>query len=155
MGGEKHVVRILFALLIVLAFAATAQANPIVSNPSEIAAYIVVVLAALFLEVLITAGFLLFSGIAVVPMGIALFLGNTVSYAGIVLPVFAVAQSVWLVEVLVVLAETALIKLLSLFELFQQDTFYSLKWRHALLAALAGNACSYYVGTLLSASSVA
>jgi hypothetical protein len=50
-------------------------------------------------------------------------------------------------------AETCLIKLLSLFGPFQQDTFIGLKWRYALLAALAGNACSYYVGTLLAASS--
>ena len=50
-------------------------------------------------------------------------------------------------------AETCLIKLLSLFGPFQQDTFIGLKWRYALLATLAGNACSYYVGTLLAASS--
>lgn len=61
-------------------------------------------------------------------------------------------QTVWPVEIAIVVAETALIKLLSSFNLFQGDTFDGLKWRWALLAALAGNACSYYVGTLLASA---
>ncbi len=43
-------------------------------------------------------------------------------------------------------------KLLSFFGPLQGDTFDGFKWRWALLAALAGNACSYYVGTLLASA---
>jgi hypothetical protein len=139
------------ALLAVPACTATAWANPCGPHPTKLAAWIIVVLAAMLLEVCITTGFLLFSGLTVAPTAIVLFLGNTISHVGIVLPLYELAKSVWLVEVVVLAAETALIKLLSLFGPFQQDTFTGLKWRYALLAALAGNACSYYVGTLLAA----
>lgn len=152
-GGEKPSIRILPALLAVLALAPIAQANPCGPHPTKLAAWIIVVLAAMALEVFITTGFLLFSGLAVMPTAFVLFLGNTISYVGIVLPLYELAKSIWLVEVVVLAAETGLIKLLSLFGPFQQDTFAGLKWRYALLAALAGNACSYYVGTLLAASS--
>ncbi|HSV99048.1 MAG TPA: hypothetical protein VLI39_02680 [Sedimentisphaerales bacterium] len=149
-GGEDNSIRILPALAVVLVCTASAYANPCGPHPTEMAAWIIVVLAAMALEVLITTGFLLFSGLAVVPTALVLFLVNAVSYVGIVLPLYEVARSIWLVEVVVLVAETGLIKLLSLFGPFQQDAFGGLKWRHALLAALAGNACSYYVGTLLA-----
>ncbi|MEN6333145.1 MAG: hypothetical protein ABFE01_02730 [Phycisphaerales bacterium] len=138
------------ALAVVLACAATAHANPCGPHPTGMVAWIVVVLAAMVVEVCITTGVLLFSGLAVAPTALVLFPANLVSYAGIVLPLYSIAKSVWLAEVVVLAAETGLIKLLSLFEPFQHDTFDGLKWRSALLAALAGNACSYYVGTLLS-----
>jgi len=151
-GGENNSIRILPALLAVFACAATAHANPCGPHPTAVAAWIIVVLAAMVVEVCITTGVLLFSGLAVAPTALVLFPANLVSYAGIVLPLYSIAKSVWLVEAVVLLAETGLIKLLSLFEPFQQDTFDGLKWRSALLAALAGNACSYYIGTLLAAS---
>lgn len=150
-GREDNSIGILPALLVVLACAATARANPCGPHPTEFAAWTIVVLAAMSLEVFITTGFLLFSGLAAVPTALVLFLANGVSYLGIVLPLYSAAGSVWLVEAVVLAAETGLIKLLSLFGPFQQDGFSGLKWRYALLAALAGNACSYYVGTLLSA----
>jgi hypothetical protein len=152
-GGERLAIRILPALLAVLACEATARANPCGAHPGEIAAWIGVVVIAMALEVFVTTALLLFSGLSVVQMGFALFLINTASYLGIALPLYELAKSIWLVEIVVILAETALIKLLSLFGPFQQDTFTGLRWRYALLAALAGNACSYYVGTLLAGAS--
>jgi hypothetical protein len=152
-GGKDNSIRILPALLVVLAFAASAHANPCGPHPTEFVAWTIVVLAAMTLEVFITTGLLLFSGLAAVPTALVLFLVNGVSYLGIVLPLYSVAKSTWLVEVVVLVVETGLIKLLSLLGPFQQDAFGGLKWRYALLAALAGNTCSYYVGTLLAGSS--
>jgi hypothetical protein len=139
-------------LLLVLVSAGTVRANPLGVNPTGMAAGVVVISAALLLEVFVTSGVLLFCGIAVVPMFCALVFGNIVSYLGIALPLYALVQRVWPVEMTIVAAEAVLIKLLSSFNLFQGDTFDGLKWRWALLAALAGNACSYYVGTLLASA---
>ncbi len=143
---------ILPAILVVLACTTVAPANPCGAAPTELAGWVVVVGASLLLEVFITTGFLLFSGIAVVPMFFALVLGNTVSYVGILLPLYEATKTVWLVEVVIVAAEAALVKGLSHLPLFQGDTFDGLKWRSAFLSVLAGNACSYYIGTLLASS---
>ncbi len=143
------------ALLIVLAIAGTAYANPCGPHPTELAAWIIVAGASLLLEVFITTGFLLFSGVAVVPMFFALVLGNVVSYIGILLPLYEATKIVWLVEVVIVAVEAALVKGLSHIGLFQGDTFDGLKWRTAFLSVLAGNACSYYVGTVMTSSTAA
>ncbi len=149
---HRNCARMLAPSVLVLALATTAQANPCITNPTQIAATVVVVIAALLLEVFVTTGLLLFWGIAVVPTFAALLVGNAVSYLGIVLPVFTAAKCVWLVEVAVVAAETGFVKLLSRFDVFQGGAFEGLKWRSALLCVLVGNACSYYVGTLLASS---
>ncbi len=136
-------------LLIVLP-AAVAQANPRI-DPTSVAATFVVVLAAFFLEILITSGVLLFAGMAAVPTFAALVLGNVGSYFGVLGPLaFHFELHIVLVELAVVAAETAFIKLISLLALFQQDRFIGLKWRYAFLAALLGNASSYYIGTLMT-----
>ncbi len=150
---DKRLAQAAFVLGLVLVSAGTAQANPLGGpDPAKLAASIVVISAALLLEVFVTTGVLLFCGMAVVPMFFALVLGNVVSYLGIALPLYALVQRVWPVEFVIVVVEAALIKLLSSFSLFQGETFDGFKWRWALLAALAGNACSYYVGTLLASA---
>jgi hypothetical protein len=147
---NRRLAQVWLASSLVLISAGTVQANPLGGpDPTKLVASIVVVSAALLLEVFVTTGVLLFCGMAVVPMFFALVLGNIVSYLGVALPLYALVQRVWPVEIVIVAAEAVLIKLLSSFNLFQGDTFDGLKWRWALLAALAGNACSYYVGTLL------
>ncbi len=150
---DKRLAQAAFVLGLVLVSAGTAQANPLGGpDPAKLAASIVVISAALLLEVFVTSGFLLFCGVAVVPMFFALVLGNIVSYLGIALPLYALVQRAWPVELVIVAAEAVLTKLLSSFSLFQGETFDGFKWRWALLAALAGNACSYYVGTLLASA---
>jgi len=139
---------VLVALIIVPA--SVAQANPSI-DPTSVAATFVVVLAAFFLEIFITSGVLLFAGMAAVPTFAALVFGNVGSYFGVLGPLaFHFQLHIVLVELAVVAAETVFIKLISLLALFQQDTFVGLKWRYALLAALLGNASSYYIGTLMA-----
>jgi hypothetical protein len=154
MNTQKHRDKRLVqaGLILVLVSAGTARANPLGVDPTQLAAGIVVVIAALLLEVFVTTGILLSCGIAIVPMFFALVLGNIVSYVGVALPLYGRIENLGLVETVIVAAETGFIKLLSLFGLFQGDTFDGLKWRSALFAALAGNACSYYVGTLIASS---
>ena len=151
-GWPGHRACTLLSLVIVLVLASNACANPCGPHPTKLAAWIIVVGASLFLEVFVTTGFLFFSDIAVVPMFLALVLGNAISYLGILLPLYETTKLVWLVEMVVVVAETLLIKGLSHIGLFQGDTFDGLRWRVAFLAAVAGNASSYYVATLLASS---
>ncbi len=141
-----------FMAFVVLVSPGSAYANPLGGDPTNFAAWIVVVIASLLLEVFVTTGVLLFAGVAIVPMFFALVIGNIISYLGIAVFLYETVKIVWLVEAVIVAAEAAFIKLLSSFELFQGDNFDRLKWRVAFLAALAGNACSYYVGTLLVSS---
>ena len=137
-------------ILLILVPATAAYANPCIS-PTSIAATVVVVIAALCLEVFITSGILLFCGMAAVPTFFALLLGNVASYLGVLTPLaYHFETHVVLVEVAVVAVETIFIKLVSLVPLLQQDNFTGLKWRSALLAVMLGNASSYYIGTLMT-----
>jgi len=140
------------AALVILGLAGPVYANPLGFHPANVVGLIVVVIASLLLEVFVTAGVLLFVGIAVVPMAFALVLANLVSYVGVALPLYDALERVWPVEIVVVGIEAILIKVLSAFDLFQGDSFDGLKWRVAFLAAVAGNASSYYVATLLASS---
>ncbi len=141
---------IVFVTFVVLALAGPAYANPLGPDPANFAAWIVVVTASLLLEVFVTTGFLFVAGIAVVPMFFALVLGNVITYVGIAVFLYETVEIAWLVEAIIVVIEAAFIKLLSSFDLFQGDSFDGLKWRVAFLSTLVGNACSYYVGTLLA-----
>ena len=143
-----------FALvLFILVTATIACANPCIQSPTSIVAAIVVVIAALFLEIFITTGVLLFSGMALAPTFLALIIGNTGSYVGVLSPLFYYFEAhIVLVELAVVSVEAAFIKLICLFAAFQLDSFDGLKWRYAFLSAILGNASSYYIGTLIGAS---
>ena len=115
------------------------------------AATIVVIIAALGLEVFITMGVLVFSGMALAPTLLALTLGNIGCYLGVLGPLFYHFElPIVLVEVAVVTVEAIFIKSLSLIGAFQLDRFDGLSWRRAFLAAALGNASSYYIGTLMT-----
>jgi hypothetical protein len=140
-------------ILLILIPVTIAYANPTAQHPTSFAATIVVVIAALCLEIFITIGVLFFSGIAPVPAFFALFLGNICCYLVVLCPlVFYFKLHVVLVEIAVVSVEAAFIKLISLIAIFQSDTFERLKWRYAFLAAVLGNAASYYIGTIMAAT---
>lgn len=83
-------------------------------------------------------------------VGLALIVGNIASYLGVRGPlVYYYQVHVGVAEAAVIAVETVFIKLVSLLAVFQADTFTELKWRYALLAAILGNASSYYIGTLI------
>ena len=142
--------RIVFILL-VLVPAGVAYGNPCIVNPTSMAATIVVVIAALCLEIFITMGVLIFPGMALGPTFIALALGNVGSYLGVLSPLLYYFElPLVVVEVAVVTTEAVFIKLISSVGTFQLDRFDGLNWRRAFLAAALGNASSYYIGTLMT-----
>jgi hypothetical protein len=142
--------RITFVLL-VLVPVGVAYGNPCIVNPTSMAATIVVIIAALCLEIFITMGVLTFSGMALGPTFVALALRNIGSYLGVLGPLFYHFElPLVVVEVAVVAAEAVFIKLISLIGAFQLDRFDGLRWRSAFLAAILGNASSYYIGTLMT-----
>lgn len=137
-------------ILFVLVPAGVAYGNPCIDPASE-AATIVVIIAALGLEVFITMGVLVFSGMALAPTLLALTLGNIGCYLGVLGPLFYHFElPIVLVEVAVVTVEAVFIKLISLVGTFQLDRFDGLRWRSAFLAATLGNASSHYIGTLMT-----
>ena len=150
--AKNRLTGIAFTTLVVLISAGPVYANPLGPDPANLAAWIVVVIASLLLEVFVTTGFLFIAGIAVAPMFFALVIGNMISYVGIAVLLYEAVKIAWLVEAVIVAAEASFIKLLRSFEFFQGDSFDGLKWRVAFLSALVGNACSYYVGTVLVSS---
>ena len=137
-------------MLLVLVPVGVAYGNPCVDPASE-AATMVVIVAALGLEVFITMGVLVFSGMALAPTLLALTLGNIGCYLGVLGPLFYHFElPLVLVEVVVVVVEAVFIKLISLIGTFQLERFDGLRWRSAFLAAILGNASSYYIGTLMT-----
>jgi len=137
-------------ILLILIPTTVAYANPSVSPTAE-AATVVVVIAALCLEIFLTMGVLIFSGLALGPTFLALVFGNIASYLGVLGPLaYHYELHLAFVEIAVVAAETLFIKLIALLGVFQQDTFTELRWRTAFIAAILGNASSYYIGTLMT-----
>ena len=138
-------------IFLLLTFASAAYANPIIVSPIPMGATIVCVIAALLLEAFLTTGALFFSGVAIGPTFLALIFSNVASYAGVLAPLaYYFEVHTLFVELAVICVETAFIKFVCRFGVFQQDTFNGLKWRYALLAAFVGNASSYYIGTLMA-----
>ena len=134
---------------LILVPAAAAYANPSI-YPRRSVPFIAVVCIALCFEVFITSRVLYLFGLARKPTLIFLAVGNIASYMGMV-SALAYHRRIpfFLVQLAVILAETAFIKWISRLRLLQRDSFIGLKWRSALFAAFVGNACSYYVSRLV------
>lgn len=143
------------ACAVLVLSAQTAYANPRVVNPANMVGWVVSAGASLMLEVFVTLGVLFFAGVAVGPMFFALVVVNAVSYIGVLLPLYGAVKNILFVEAVIVAIETTLIKVLVRFDLFQGDSFGGLRWRYALLCALAGNACSYFMGAVMASASAA
>lgn len=141
----------LLIIFVLLVHVTLANANPIVESPTTTAATIVCVIAGLLLEIFLTTGVLLFSGIALAPTFFVLIFGNIASYCLVLGPLAYIFNlHVIFVEIAVISVEATFIKLICHFSFFQQESFIDLKWRFAFLAAILGNASSYYVGTLIA-----
>jgi len=144
MKGRVFVLVLVFSILL---------SSPASANPSPdikaVAATIVVAVGALCLEASLTAFILMFFHVASVHLVIVLFVANLGIYAGFFLPLLSTTKSLLLCEVAVVVADAALIMVLSRCELFQLRQFKGLAWRHAFTATIIGNAFSYMIGAAL------
>lgn len=140
-----------WAIFIVLLFPATvAFANPvIIPDPSNWVRLVIVFGSSFGAEVLITTIILFFCHMAVVPLLIALFVGNLVMYFIIFQPALSVTENLLVAEVVIVAVEGAFIKMISSFDTFQLEDFKGLKWRTAFIIAVVGNLLSYSAGTVI------
>lgn len=140
-----------WVVFIVLLFPATvAFANPvIIPDPLNWVRFVIVFGSSFGSEVLITTIILFFCHMAVVPLLIALFVGNLVIYFIIFQPVLSVTENLLVAEVVIVVVEGAFIKMISSFDTFQLEDFKGLKWRTAFITAVVGNLLSYSAGTVI------
>jgi hypothetical protein len=86
-----------------------------------------------------------------VPVFLILFAGNLGIYFVVFVPVLDAMISLLVAEMLIVGLEGTFIKLISLSEIFQLETFTQLKWKYAFIIAAVGNIVSYYVGAVRGA----
>jgi len=128
--------------------AARTHANPVV-DPFSLTMNGIAVSLSLLFEILVTTGILLFCSLALKPVFAALLIGNIASFFGVLLPLEPVIPSVLCLEIIVVIIESVYLKVICSWEVFQEDSFSSFKWRYAFLATITGNACSYFVGDLM------
>lgn len=139
--------------MIVLLFclSGTAYANPIIAfDPSNTLAYVLVLGSAAAVEAGIVTLVLLFWGTDPKPVYKALIVGNLVIYFVVFLPLLGFTSRLWIAEAVIVGLDGLLIKMITLFATFQDDTFRPLRWGYAFLIAAVGNVVSYYVGVAAS-----
>jgi hypothetical protein len=139
-------------LFLLLCLTDVVRANPvIVPDPLSLIGYVTVLASSITVEVSIVTLILIFFDMSIKPVWLGLFVGNLTIYFVLFLPLFHAISSLLVVEGLIVLADGTLIKIISLFDTFQEEAFKGLKWRYAFLVAAIGNISSYYVGTLMHA----
>lgn len=140
-----------FFIFVILFFATAAYGNPviIIGDPIGSLSYVIVLGGAIVVEACIVTLLLLFFGMSLKPLFWALFFGNLALYFVVFLPLLEFLPSLWMAEVLIVAADGAMIKGLSMHGLFQENDFKGLKWRYALLIAMLGNSLSYCVGAVM------
>jgi hypothetical protein len=138
--------RILTAICLLIPLAASA--NPVMLNPSSLIAFFVVAFWALVVEAGVVALLLTFRGIA--PLRV--FTGYLIANAGVFFFLFqpllmgSSCPPVLALEVLVVLIDGLIIKLLVTLDYFQGDNYRSVGWRRSTVISAIGNCLSYFVG---------
>ena len=137
--------------LVILFFAEAAYGNPviIINDPITSLSYVMVLGGAITVEACIVTLLLLFFDMSLKPLFWALFFGNLALYFVVFLPLLEFLPNLWMAEVLIVAADGAMIKGLSLHEIFQENDFKAVKWRYALPIAMLGNSLSYCVGAAM------
>ena len=133
----------------VLFFAKAAFANPVVFDPLGSIGSVIVFGGAIIAEACLVTLLLLFFNMSIKPLFFALFFGNMVLYFVVFLPLLDLLPNLWITEILIVIADCIMIKLISLFEMFQEIDFNGLKWKYAFLVSMLGNLISYYVGAVV------
>ena len=142
--------KIILALAI-LAAPSVAYANPIVVNPTSFIAFWVVVVFALVVEAGIASLVVTVSGMSPVRVFLGFLAGNALVYFIAFRPLLERGSvPIVALELGVVSADAMIIKFLSAFAPFQNDNFTRLSWLHAIIAAGAGNAFSYFIGRVAS-----
>lgn len=112
--------------------------------------YAVVLVSASAVEAAIVTFILLFWGVDPLWFYITLILGNLLIYFAVFLPLLDVSSNLLLSETAIVLLDGSLIKIITRYNTFQQETFCPLKWPYVFIIAGVGNLVSYYVGAAIA-----
>ncbi|HWN94840.1 MAG TPA: hypothetical protein VNT99_07395 [Methylomirabilota bacterium] len=138
-----------YVFFLLLASVQFCPGNPVSINPTSLIAFGIVAFAAFLVEAGIIALILLFSGLAPVRVMVVFFVINAAIFWLAFFPWVQTEKIPLLVsEALIVLIEAAVLKTLSGFEYFHGGEFERLPFSRALLASLAGNAASFFVGVV-------
>ena len=130
-----------------------ARANPVMLDPASLISFVVVAFFAFIVETGIVALCLTFSGLATMRVFASYFITNLIIFFAVFYPLLQREQiPLPLLEALVVALDAAAIKLLSKFDALQGDEFANLSWLRSGLIAAAGNAASFFVGTIANAT---
>jgi len=132
-----------------------ASANPAVSMSSS-PAFFVVVFWAFVVEAAIVALLLAFRGVAPLRIFIADFFANAAVFFLLFQPLLKGGNSfpVLELELLVVLIDGLVVKVLVTLAAFQRDNFRGVGWLRSLLTCGIGNALSYFIGYIATQMAV-
>lgn len=136
-------------LVFMLSLAGIVWANPVAGPIVSDGGCLIVFMSASMVEVSITAILLFCFDLALKPVWMALFVGNMIIYYVLFLPLLETIPNLLIVEGLIVAADGILIKLVSLFDVFQTQSFKGFPWKYAFIIAAMGNFVSYYVGAVM------
>ena len=139
----KHRIAILLLLLVPVGL----QANPAIFNPQSLIAFWVVAFWALVIESGIATLAVSLCGVLVLPVFATLVVTNVGIFAFGFMPLLA-RMPLWLLEVLVVLFDAIVIKVVAAVPLFQRGDYVGVSWRRGLVASILGNASSYFIGVM-------
>lgn len=140
--------RAIFLMLLLLS--AAAYANPVVFDPVGSIASLVVLLSAVAIEAGIVTLVLLFWGTEPTPLYGAVAAGNLVIYFVAFRPLLD-STNLTTAELVIVALDGVLIKILTRYDTFRDESFRPLKWPWAFVIAAVGNLVSYYVGAVAAA----
>jgi len=138
-----------FVIFVVLFSAEVAFANPVIFAPIGSMPFVIVLASAITVEACLVTLLLLFFDMPVKPLFLALFFGNLAIYFVVFLPLLDLLPNLWMAEILIIVADGIMIKVISLCEMFQEMDFKGLKWKYAFLIGMLGNSISFYIGEVI------
>ena len=125
-----------------------ARANPVMLNPSSLMAFCVVVFWSFVVEAGVVALLLAFRGAAPLRFFMAYFAANAAVFIFLFQPPLMGSSNppVLVLEVLVVLIDGLIIKLLATLNTFQGDDYRGVSWLRSTVISGIGNGLSYFIG---------
>ena len=138
-----------FAILIGLFLPLAAWANPVDLDPSSLIAFWVVAFWALLVEAGVVALLLTWRGLNPLRIFLTYAVANILVFLLVFEPLSSFEKiSVPMLEGLVVLLDSIVIKQLIQVNAFQRDDFKGVSWLRALGFSCLGNTASYFIGNI-------
>jgi hypothetical protein len=134
-------------ILLLLLFPIGLQGNPAIFNPQSLIAFVVVAFWALVIESGIATLAVGLCGVLVLPVFTTLVITNVGVFAFGFMPLLH-RMPLWLLELLVVIFDAIVIKVVAAVPLFQRGDYVGVSWRRGLIASILGNAASYFIGVI-------